>query len=154
MEDLSKKKILMLRSKFKQPFEIFVDGTSMLPILHPGDCIKVCMKDEYVVGDIIVFFYKKDILLVHRLLKVVNGRYFCKGDNSFRLEDVEKEAIIGAVILSIDVNNTPEFITASYHMNRLFRCYGYSIEKTKLSSEYASYYKKYISENKCDQGMC
>lgn len=69
MNDLTPKQLLLLRAKVKKPFELSVDGISMLPILHPDDSIKVCAKDEYTVGDILVFFYKDDSLLVHRLLK-------------------------------------------------------------------------------------
>lgn len=144
MNTLSTKKLLIFKSKIKQPFELTVEGTSMLPILHPGQRIKVCAKDDYSIGDILLFFYKNDILLVHRLLKIENGRYFCKGDNSFRLEDVEKSAILGAVIQIKDVNNTPEFISASYTINRVFRCCGYDIEKTRLTPEYTAYWQNYL----------
>ncbi len=90
MKNLYEKQLLILQSKRKQPFKLTIEGTSMLPVLHPGNCISICAKEDYIVGDILVFFYKNDTLLVHRLLKIENGRYFCKGDNSFRLEDVEK----------------------------------------------------------------
>ena len=119
-----------------------------LPILHPGDSIKVCAKDEYKVGDILVFFYKDDSLLVHRLLKVENGRYFCKGDNAFRLEDIEKQNIVGAVMLDHDANNTPDFITASYSISRIFQKMGYSSDKVKSSAEYAEYVQNYLRENR------
>lgn len=148
MNDLTQKQLLLLRSKVKKPFELRVDGISMLPILHPGDSIKVCAKDEYTVGDILVFFYKDDSLLVHRLLKVENGRYFCKGDNAFRLEDIEKQNIVGAVMLDHDANNTPDFITASYSMSRIFRKMGYNSDKMKSSAEYAEYAQNYLGENR------
>ena len=148
MNDLTPKQLLLLRSKVKKPFELSVDGISMLPILHPGDSVKVCAKDEYAVGDILVFFYKDDSLLVHRLLKVENGRYFCKGDNAFRLEDIEKQNIVGAVMLDHDVNNTPDFIAASYSISRIFRKMAYNSERTKLSAEYAEYARKYLGENR------
>ncbi len=142
--DISTKHFLTLLSKIKQPFDLTVSGTSMHPILNPGERIKVCAKNDYTVGDILVFYYKNDVLLVHRLLKIENGRYFCKGDNSFRLEDVEKSAILGAVIQIKDVNNTPEFISASYTINRVFRRCGYDIEKTRLTPEYTAYWQNYL----------
>ena len=86
MSNLSNKEFLLLRAKIPHPFPLTVEGTSMLPILHPGDIVNVCVKENYSVGDILVFFYKEDALLVHRLLKVENGRYFCKGDHAFRLD--------------------------------------------------------------------
>ena len=148
MNDLTPKQLLLLRAKVKKPFELSVDGISMLPILHPGESIKVCAKDEYTVGDILVFFYKDDSLLAHRLLKVENGRYFCKGDNAFRLEDIEKSNIVGAVMLDNDVNNTPDFIAASYSISRVFRKMAYNSEKVKLSAEYAEYARNYLGENR------
>ena len=148
MNDLTPKQLLLLRAKVKKPFELSVDGVSMLPILHPGDSIKVCATDEYMIGDIFVFFYKDDSLLVHRLLKVENGRYFCKGDNAFRLEDIEKQNIVGAVMLDHDANNSPDFITASYSMSRIFRKMGYNSDKMKSSAEYAEYAQNYLRENR------
>ena len=148
MNDLTQKQLLLLRAKVKKPFELSVDGISMLPILHPGDSVKVCAKDEYAVGDILVFFYKDDSLLAHRLLKVENGRYFCKGDNAFRLEDIEKQNIVGAVMLDHDANNSPDFIAASYSISRIFRKMAYNPEKTKSSAEYAEYARNYLGENR------
>ena len=148
MNDLTQKQLLLLRSKVKKPFELRVDGISMLPILHPGDSIRVCAKDEYAVGDILVFFYKDDSLLVHRLLKVENGRYFCKGDNAFRLEDIEKQNIVGAVMLDHDANNSPDFIAATYSISRIFRKMAYNPEKTKSSAEYVEYARNYLGENR------
>ena len=147
MNELTIKQLLILRSRLKKQFEITVDGTSMLPILHPGDSIQICAKDDYFVGDILVFFYKNENLVVHRLLKIENERYFCKGDNAFRLEDIVKNDIIGAAILESDANNKPEFIDASYLISRIFRENGYNIKKTKMSLEYSDYAKNYLGEN-------
>lgn len=148
MSNLSNKDFLLLRAKIPRPFPLTVEGTSMLPILHPGDIVNVCAKENYSVGDILVFFYKEDALLVHRLLKVENGRYFCKGDHSFRLEDMEKKDIVGTVLLESDPNNTPEFLAASMAVHRIFRKCGYNAEITKLTPEYAEYANKYLGENK------
>ena len=145
MNYLYEKQLLIFCSKLKQPLELTVEGTSMLPILHPGDSISISSKEDYKLGDILVFFYKNSTLLVHRLLKIENGRYFCKGDNSFRLEDIEKSAILGAVELASDTHNTPEFISASYAINQVFRHCGYDAEKTKLTPEYIFYVNSYLS---------
>jgi len=140
------KQLLLFRSKQHRPFEIIVNGTSMQPILSHGQKITICGRDEYSVGDILVFFYKNDSLLVHRLLKIHNERYFCKGDNSFRLEDIERENIVGAVILEFDANNTSEFISDSYLINRIIRNNGYDIAKTKRTLEYIAYEMKYLKK--------
>lgn len=147
MNDIPIKQLLLFRAKIKKPFELTVDGTSMIPILHPGDRIEICARDNYAVGDILVFFYKNDTLLVHRLLRVENGRYLCKGDNSFRLEDIRKEDIVGAVCLEHDANNTPEFVADSYSVSRIFRQNGYNAEKTKLTQEYKNYARKHLGED-------
>lgn len=138
------KEMLLFRSKIKRPFELTVSGVSMLPVLHEGDTISVCRKDSYEIGDILVFFYKQEELLVHRLLKIEKGRYFCKGDNSFRLEDISEDQILGSVLLENDPHRTEEFIEASYRINRLFRSCKYDAELTKKHEEYTQYCKKYL----------
>lgn len=148
MNDFFIKQYLLFMSKTKKPFDLTVEGTSMLPILQPGEIINICAKDNYSVGDILVFFYKNELLIVHRLLKIEDGRYFCKGDNSFRLEDIEKQDIVGAVMIESDINNTSEFINASYSVNRIFRESGYDINITKSSRKYAEYANKYLGESK------
>lgn len=141
---LEAQKILLLRSKSKKPFNLTVAGISMLPILHEGDTISVCSKETYEIGDILVFFYKQNELLVHRLLKIEKGRYFCKGDNAFRLEDISAEQILGAVLLENDKHKTEEFINDSYRINRIFRNCKYNTELTRQEAEYQLYRKKYL----------
>lgn len=146
MKDLYQKQLLMLQVKHGyRTFKVVVDGTSMLPIFRSGDCLTICVKDNYDPGDILAFFYKNNTLLIHRLLKIENGRYFCKGDNSFRLEDIDKQAILGAVIQVADRNNSAEFIAASYAINRVFRRCGYDVQKTKSTSEYTTYFNNYLA---------
>lgn len=136
--------ILMLRSRIPKPFNLIVSGVSMLPVLQAGDIISVCRQDIYEIGDILVFVYKNNDLLVHRLLKIEKDRYFCKGDNSFRLEDVSANQIIGAVQLSNDPHDTVEFVNDSYQINRIFRSNKYDILATKQTPEYHRYHKKYL----------
>ena len=137
-------KILLFRSKIGKPFQLTVAGTSMLPILHAGDAISVCRKDIYEIGDILVFFYKQNELLVHRLLRIENDRYFCKGDNAFRLEDISADQILGTVLLENDPHKTDEFINDSYKINRIFRKCRNNTELTKRDPEYQIYYRKYL----------
>ena len=59
-------------------------------------------------------------MLVHRLLKIQDSRYFCKGDNALRLEDVDRDAIVGAVQLEQDPHRTREFIQLSLDVNQLY----------------------------------
>ena len=145
--ELRVRKILLLCSRFKRPIELQVSGNSMLPVLRHGDRITIAPKDKYEVGDIIVFLYKKNDILVHRFLREQNGRILCKGDNSFRIEDILPEQIIGAVILANDPNRTEEFFLASLQMNKLFRKCGYNIDLVKQCSEYWEYKNTYIGDD-------
>lgn len=139
--------ILMLRANCGKPFDLRVSGTSMHPILHDGDTITVCRRDSYQIGDILVFLYKDNTVLVHRLLKIQNGRYFCKGDNAFRLEDITDDQIVGAVQLNDDSNKTDAFITASLQISKIFRKCGYDTEMVKQTSEYLAYAETYLENH-------
>ena len=135
-------KTLFLRAR--HGVELTVDGTSMLPVLHPGDTILVRKKESYEPGDILVFLYKNNELLVHRFLKIEAGRYFCKGDNALRLEDMTLPDIAGKAILhnGEPLKETPAYLPSlSYLVNRAFRKCGYDIKKTKESAIYRFYQK-------------
>ena len=127
--------------------DITISGTSMEPVLHSGMQYRLIKSDRYIIGDILVYKYKDEGLLAHRLLKLQYNRYFCKGDNSFRLEDIQQEQIIGKIDIIEDANNNSEFIEASYKISRLFRRCGYSHEKIQKREEYIEYREKYLSEN-------
>lgn len=126
---------------------ITVTGVSMEPSLRAGDLVTVRRAEAYEVGDILVFIYKNNELLIHRLLRIKNQRYFCKGDNAFRLEDIEYEHIFGKVV---KVNGedvipiTKQQIELSYMVNRSFRQNGYQTEATQKTGIYR-FYRKYIN---------
>lgn len=134
-------KLLPTILKSKGQAEITVMGISMKPTLFEGDKVIIEECDEYRIGDILVFDYKNEGILIHRLLKC-DGRYFCKGDNAFRLEDIEYNQIIGKAVL---VNNTSiqpweEWkIKLSYSVNREFAKLRYDISKVKKSNIYRLY---------------
>jgi PqqD family protein of HPr-rel-A system len=145
-------KLLKAQKQRGKPFEITVVGDSMYPILFQGDTFTVQPCEDYEIGDILVFNYKQDELLVHRLLFKKDGKYFCKGDNSFRLEDMPINQIIGKVIL-INGNELPrcseKLIALSYAVNRQFKKSAYDIEKTKQTDIYRLY-KKIILDKRED----
>ena len=101
-------------------------------------------ESNYAVGDILVFMYK-GILVVHRLLKINSGRYFCKGDNAFRLEDFPAGETIGKVAKS---NGQPlpkypdELINLSLLVNREFHKCAFNVAKTKQTKTYKEYERK------------
>ena len=136
-------KILFANLRAGREMTITVTGVSMEPTMRAGDSIVVCRAETYNVGDILVYSYKGE-LLVHRLLKLENGRYFCKGDNAFRLEDVTAEEIAGKVTLCNGQPPPPfprEHVALSYLVNRTFRKCGYDTTKIKQSGIYRFYYQ-------------
>lgn len=143
MDNLLIQKLLHAQITAKGQVEISVSGISMQPALFNSDKITVVKCIDYSVGDILVFSYKSGELLVHRLLKK-DDEYFCKGDNSFRLENITIDQIIGKVISvnSFGIVPCPQrLILLSYLVNRaFFRC-RYNIEVTKQSDIYRLYEK-------------
>ena len=120
-----------------------LSGVSMQPYMKEGDRVTFKKYGDYSVGDVLVFIYKGE-LLIHRLLKIENGRYFCKGDNALRLEDMPLSDIAGKVILhnGEPLEETPAYLPAlSYLVNRVFRKCGYDMNKTKESAIYRFYQK-------------
>ncbi len=141
-------RLLYARLRNGQEVDITVTGVSMEPALYEGDAVTLRRAERYEAGDILVFTYKHNELLIHRLLRVENGRYYCKGDNSFRLEDVAYEQIAGKVILrnrEALLPFSPTAIALSYLVNRAFRKNGYSTDKTKQSGIYR-FYEHYLKK--------
>lgn len=134
-------KLLPSIIKSKGQANITVKGVSMNPTLFEGDTVTIVKFDEYKIGDILVFDYKNEGILIHRLLKL-EGRYFCKGDNAFRLEDIGYAQIIGKAVL---VNNTvlPAWNkwknNLSYAVNREFVRLRYDIQRTIKTDIYRLY---------------
>lgn len=145
--------ILKAKSKRGLPFETTVTGVSMQPVLQAGDLLMVQPCDNYLPGEICVFLYKQGELLVHRLLKVERERYYLKGDNAFRLEDVDADQILGKVIQITRGGKcwTPppcsaEQIENSLDVNRAFVHCRYDVEKTMESLIYQAYRSNYLVE--------
>lgn len=142
------KMLLQRRKLLGNSFFIRVSGDSMLPILSNNSVVKIIIRhdNKFNVGDIVLFFYKNEGLLIHRLLKIENGRYFCKGDNAFRLEDIEKEDIIGVALVENDWHLNLEFIQNSLMMSELFRKCKYDSILTKKQPEYEVFKNKFLSQ--------
>lgn len=90
-------------SNIKQGKEgiILLKGVSMEPTLYDGTILFVCGQPDYYVGDIVVFSYPREGLLVHRIIEIDRGAILCKGDNSKRIEVIMKRQIIGKVVRHI-----------------------------------------------------
>lgn len=138
---MKQKDMLFLLLEKTQCITIAVCGVSMEPTLHEGDSITVEKCTDYQVGDIIVFRYKYNELLVHRIVKQDN-RFYCKGDNAFRLEDITKDQIAGKIVR---INNQPIkkwpvwLIDLSLKVGLVFREQHYNIEATKKTDIYKQY---------------
>ena len=146
-------KLLLLQLKSNKKIEISVTGYSMNPTLYESDLITVEKSNNYEIGDMLIFIYKNNELLVHRLLDIKVGRYFCKGDNSFRLEDITENQIIGKVIKinGINITSCPTRLTVlSYLVNRAFIKCRYDIDKTKETSIYKLYEKIILKKEVID----
>lgn len=144
MDNRLVQKLLFAQTRAGKTIEICVTGTSMNPTLYENDVVSVMKSDTYEIGDILVFVYKNNELLVHRLLDIQKEKYFCKGDNSFRLEDIINDQIIGKII---NIPPCPKrLVYLSYLVNRTFVKCRYDIDKTKETSIY-KLYRKIILRN-------
>ena len=131
--------------KSNRELNLRVSGSSMEPTLFAGDIIHI-VSGEYEIGDILVFKYKYDELLVHRYVGMKNNRFICKGDNAFRLEDVDEGAIIGKVdVIKCDGKTflLPKFpislVEKSEEIGKLFRKNKYNSAATKSESIYKEF---------------
>lgn len=135
------RKLLPHLIRLKGEETITVEGVSMLPTLVADDVVTV-RAGEYTPGDILVFYYKGDSLLIHRFLYQKNGRYFCKGDNALRVEDITGDQIVGK---AVSVNGRPTDpwpawkIELSLAVGKEFRRCRYDAGLTKESKTYQLY---------------
>lgn len=151
MNNILLNKVLLAQTKSGKTVNISVVGISMYPNLLEGDSISVKQFERYEVGDILIFIYKQDELLVHRLLKQDKHIYYCKGDNAFRLEDILHDQIVGRVT---QVNGAPlspcppKLVALSYAVGRSFRKYRYDLSLTKSTPVYCLYKKVILNREK------
>lgn len=129
--------------------EMKVKGNSMRPAIMEDDIIKIQHADEYKIGEILVFCLENNVWNVHRLLKKESDYFLCKGDNSFPLEVVTADRLLGKVV---EINGRKcsgcdkELIEESYNIHKIYIANGYNKQKTKESYEYQSYYNTYITK--------
>ena len=70
----------ILRSQLSsgRDVDITVTGVSMEPSLYATEVVTIRRAESYEVGDILVFLYKNNELLIHRLLRIKDKRCFCQ----------------------------------------------------------------------------
>ena len=144
MDNLLLYKMLSCISEKHTPFFLQVEGNSMWPVIASGQTVHFQRRESYKVGDIALFLYKKTELIVHRILKIEDDIYYCKGDNSLRIEDVNSHSIFGIAMLEEDVHNNPRFISDSWEIGQLFRKMKYNRTAVYLTAQYRDYELKYL----------
>lgn len=102
MTELSPKTLALLKSLQGKPFVVEVHGISMNPTLYEGDHVLVQRMASYEPGDILVYDYGNEGLLIHRFLHLEHGLYHCRGDNTIRIERISPKRIMGKVISFAD----------------------------------------------------
>jgi len=151
METLLQIKLLRALKKAGKPFEITVTGVSMNLTLRHNDIVKISPENAYDIGDILVFEYNAEEVLIHRLIEIKDNIYYCKGDNSIKMEEIPFEQIIGKVS-EIQRNSevieippcTDKLIMMAKAVNNLFVELGYNEAKTSASYIYKIYQKIFI----------
>lgn len=92
-----KKKIEFYKFLAKnRKLNIVIEGHSMDPVLKTGDTIYIVEDNIDCIGGVVAFLFNDEIV-AHRLLKIENDVFYCKGDHSASLESVLKSQVIGSV---------------------------------------------------------
>ncbi len=109
MTELSPKTLALLLSLKQDPFTVQIQGVSMNPTLHEGDLVLVQRQKAYTPGDILVYDYGEEGILIHRLLHQAHGLYYCRGDNAVRIERIHEKRILGKVLSFADGKTIPAY---------------------------------------------
>lgn len=74
-------------------------GYSMYPLLiHRKTLVKIeKVNEELQIGDL-PLYKRKDQYVIHRIIGIDNEYYQIRGDNTYTIEQVNKDAVIGKVI--------------------------------------------------------
>ena len=149
-------KYTKIRLQSGQSVVVTVGGESMAPVLYNGDQVRVICQDDYTVGDILMYDYKEEGALLHRLLEIRDGYFFCKGDNSYRLEEVTEADIYGvAIAVAHDGKEVPLVCPeglpqSSLAVHKHLKELGMNLEALHKSELYQAYKKQYLSEEESE----
>lgn len=95
MKKLSIKETLEKNGFIIYPFE----GTSMLPLLVENeDKVHIKKDDNFEVNDVVLFEPSKNHFVLHRIIEIKDDKYYIIGDNSNKLEIIEKSKILGKMV--------------------------------------------------------
>lgn len=88
---------------------IRISGNSMMPTLNNGAIVNV--EDVIESGQLnegdIVLFQRYNLLVIHRIIKIVDCFYFVKGDNEDEVDVIRFSNILGKVSLHSHVVKVP-----------------------------------------------
>ena len=139
--------MLKFMLKIKGTITLPVTGNSMIPCICNKDEVVITKNLHYSIGDILVFEYTSGELIMHRLLMAVNNKFICKGDNSFRIEEIEQNKVIGKVILVKRGKNfflpnqmDKRYIRMSLKIGLFFIQQGYKVLESEIFREYKTRY--------------
>ena len=144
------------RAKLQRGYDIEITarGTSMAPFIIDGESVLVRAKEDYQVGEVLLFFYKDTDVLLHRLVKKEQGSLYCKGDNSYRLEKIGLADVLGSAVWKMEQDQLRPLICpaglpeASLMIHRLLIQLNYDRDLLMESQAYQNYFKKYLSGEK------
>lgn len=133
-------KFLKIIINKEKKIKVIVNGNSMHPILKNSDLISIKKKNKYFVGDIIVFFYKKDnMYLIHRIVFKKRKFIYVKGDNAYRLEKISSKDIIGFVSDRKENKNLlNKYCKIAYKLGKYSKRVKYNMEKIHKNKYYIS----------------
>lgn len=150
--------LLILKSMKKNKLSLVmtINGLSMYPMLMENDRIKVIPSLSYKIGEVVVYLYQNEEVLVHRIIHKWGSYYICKGDNSYRLEKINCHQILGKVqtierenkIFLIDYSKKDlgRLCFLSYRIGKIHIKNHLDVNKTKNSITYKIYKKYFLSE--------
>lgn len=116
----------------KGEFITLFKGISMLPLLRQGKDIVVITKPvgELKKGDVPLYKRRNyDFLVLHRILKVSDNEYIIRGDNTYKLEHVPKDYVVGVLkevyrggkYINCETNNGYKFYIKFINLTYPFR---------------------------------
>ncbi len=123
---------------------IQVRGTSMLPYLKEGNHVIIQDESKYKEGDILLIHYKSSELLIHRLVCRKKRTFICKGDNAFRLEEVDRDQVLGKLVGVVETKEADYLwskwkVHLSYCIGVQAKRSGYELDRIKKSLLYRIY---------------
>ena len=97
-------------------FVLFPRGTSMNPTIYEGkDCVVLTEIKEAKQFDIVLYKRKSGQFVLHRIMKIKDGKYIMCGDNQYIFEnDIEENQLL-AVVSEVRKENGDVFDIARIH---------------------------------------